>query len=81
MQDEIKTGLRRKSVRKIPGIVNWISVKGRTSYDAKAIKAAAIVAGVDVEQYKTIGEPSDRLTIEIETSTDVSMPDPASARA
>ena len=81
LQDEIKTGLRRKSVRKIPGIVNWISVKGRTSYDAKAIKAAAIVAGVDVEQYKTIGEPSDRLTIEIETSTDVSMPDPASARA
>jgi hypothetical protein len=81
LQDEIKTGLREKGVRKIPGVVNWSSVKGRTGYDNKAIKAAAIVAGVDVEQYKTTGEPSDRLTIEIETSTDVSMPGLAPTKA
>ena len=79
-----RIGLREKGVRKILGVVTWskVAAGGRTSYDNKVrIKAAAIIAGIDVEQYKTTGEPSDRLTIEIETSTDVSMPGPASAKA
>ena len=43
----------------------WTNVKGRESYDNKAIREAAAKAGVDVEQYQTVGEPTDRLTISV----------------
>ena len=63
LQDEIKNRLREKGVRRVPGIVNWSPVKGRSGYDNKGIQQAAIAAGVDIEQFATIGEPSDRLQI------------------
>lgn len=63
LQDELKTRLREKGVRKIPGVVSWSSVKGRQSYNNKAIQTAAIKAGIDIEQFSTVGEPTDRLTI------------------
>jgi hypothetical protein len=64
-QDALKARLREKGVRKIPGVLTWSHVKGRTSYDNKAIQAEAIAAGIDIEQFRTTGEPSDRLTISL----------------
>jgi hypothetical protein len=81
LQDAIKKRMRDKGIRKIPGVVSWSSVKGRGSYDNKAIREAASKAGIDVEQFQTIGEPTDRLTIQIGASTDDPMPGPAPAAA
>lgn len=64
-QDQIKSRLREKGVRKIPGVLQWSSVKGRTGFDNKAIQKAAVEAGVDLDQFKTQGEPSDRLVITV----------------
>lgn len=64
-QQAIRDRLRSHGVRKIPGVVNWSHVKGRTSYDNTAIRNAAVKAGVDVEQFSTVGEPTDRLTISV----------------
>ena len=63
MQNELKNRLREKGIRKVPGVLQWSTVKGRSGYDNKAVKEAAVKAGVDIEQYATQGEPSDRLTI------------------
>lgn len=66
LETDIKIRLREKGVKKIPGVLVWSPVKGRQSYDNKALKEAAIAAGVDVEQFSTVGEPTDRLLIQIE---------------
>ena len=68
LQDDLKTRLREKGVRKIPGVVSWSSVKGRETYDNKAIREAAAEAGVDVDSLKNTGEPMDRLTISVKPS-------------
>ena len=81
LQDAIKARLREKSVRKIPGVLTWSSVKGRTGYDNRAIKQAAVEAGVDIRQFETQGEPSDRLVIQIGSSKDEPMPGTATADA
>jgi len=65
LQDEIKSRLREKGVRKIPGVLQWSSVKGRTGFDNKAIQKAAVEAGVDLDQFKTTGEATDRLVITV----------------
>ncbi len=70
VQQDIRDRLRAKGVRKIPGIVNWSHVKGRVSYNNKAIQQAAIAAGIDIEQFSTVGEPTDRLTISVATATE-----------
>lgn len=62
-QQAIKDRMREKSVRKVPGVVVWSSVKGRVSYDYKGITEAAERAGVDIEEFSTVGEPTDRLQI------------------
>lgn len=69
-QQAIRDRLRSHGVRKIPGILNWSHVKGRTAYDNKAIQKAAIEAGVDIEQFSTVGEPTDRLTISVATAAE-----------
>lgn len=63
LQDDIKNRLREKGVKKIPGILTWSSVKGRLAYDDKGIRLAAAAAGVDVESFSRVGEPTDRLTL------------------
>ena len=63
LQDELKSRLREKGIRKIAGIVSWSAVKGRSGYDNKAVQAAAVAAGVDISLYATTGEPTDRLTL------------------
>ena len=62
-QDKLKARLREKGVRKVPGVVTWSSVKGRESWDNKGIREAAAGAGIDVDKYSTVGEPTDRLVI------------------
>ena len=64
-QTAIKNRLREKGVKKIPGVLSWSEVKGRQSFDNKALREAAIAAGVDVEQFSTVGDPTDRLLIQI----------------
>jgi hypothetical protein len=66
LETDIKTRLREKGVKKIPGVLSWSEVKGRQAYDNKALKQAAIEAGVDVEQFSTVGEKTDRLLIQID---------------
>jgi hypothetical protein len=65
LQDTIKNRLREKGIRKVPGVVTWSPVKGRSGYDNKALQAAAVAAGVDIGQFATQGEPGDRLVITI----------------
>jgi hypothetical protein len=66
LQDKIKTRLRETGFTKIPGVLEWTPVKGRSGYDNSAIKQLAVDAGLDVEQFKTTGEPTDRLTVTLE---------------
>jgi hypothetical protein len=72
VQHEIRERLRAKQVRRVDGedfSVVWSPVKGRHSYDMTALKAAALAAGVNVAEFETTGEPTDRL--------DIRMRDPA----
>jgi hypothetical protein len=62
-QEKIKQRLRDHNVRKIPGLVSWSLQKGRESYDYKSLKAAAEKAGVEIDKFMTVGEPTDRLTV------------------
>lgn len=67
-QDEIRNRLRAKGLRRVVGqgvAVSWSSVKGRQSYDHKAIREAAKQAGIDIEEFSTVGEATDRLTIQV----------------
>lgn len=63
MEDDIKTRMREKKIRRIPGVVTWSSVKGRSSYDNKAIKAKLESLGASIEEFETVGDPTDRLQV------------------
>jgi len=65
VQESIKERLRSRKIRKIPGVVTWSPQKGRLSYDMVAIRDAALAKGIDIEQYSTVGEPTDRLTVNL----------------
>lgn len=69
-QYKIKERLREKGIRKVPGVVTWSEVKGREGYDNKAIQAAAMAAGIDIKQFATVGEPTDRLTISVKSPSE-----------
>jgi hypothetical protein len=72
VQHEIRERLRAKALRRVAGddfSIVWAPVKGRQSFDVKALKAAAIAAGVDVAQFETIGEPTDRLDVRVQEHT------------
>jgi hypothetical protein len=61
--EEIKDRLREKNLRKIEGVLSWSDVKGRTSYDMKALAAKCKAKGISVEDYLQEGEGSSRLTL------------------
>lgn len=65
-QNALRERLRAKGQRKVTGdgiSVTWSAVKGRVSFDSKAIREAAEAAGIDISQFETVGEPTDRLVI------------------
>jgi hypothetical protein len=68
VEHDIRERLRFKGLRRVTGdgvTVTWSAVKGRPSYDDKRIREAAVEAGVDLAQYETAGEPTDRLVIRV----------------
>jgi hypothetical protein len=64
-QEVIRGRLREWDIRTVPGVVTLSGVKGRTSYDNEGLRAAAAAAGIDVERFMRIGEPSSRLLISL----------------
>lgn len=62
---QIKDTMRSKGIRRIPKVVTWSTVKGRDSWDMAALRTAAEDKGIDVEQYRTAGEPTDRLAVSV----------------
>jgi hypothetical protein len=72
LQHDIRERLRARGVSRIAGngvAVTWSSVKGRGSFDMKGIREAAAAAGVDLAQFETVGDPTDRLTIRLTATT------------
>ena len=66
IEHDLKERLRAKGQRRIVGdgvTVTWSAVKGRPSFDMKGIREAAAKAGIDLAEYETTGDPSDRLVI------------------
>jgi hypothetical protein len=68
LQREINNGLRARGFRRVVGdgvSVTWSPVRGRPAFDDKRIREAAAKAGVDLAEYETVGEPTDRLVIQV----------------
>jgi hypothetical protein len=69
VQHEIRERLRAKKLRRVADTdfsVLWNPVKGRVSMNIPALKKAATDAGVDISQFETIGDPTDRLDIRVQ---------------
>jgi len=67
-QQDIKDRLAANNVRRVDGDgvrLIWSAVKGRPSFDMKAIREAASAAGIDLAQFETTGAASDRLDIRV----------------
>jgi CRISPR/Cas system-associated exonuclease Cas4 (RecB family) len=68
LQEQIKELLRARKLRKIDAgdiKVTWSSVVGRPAYDMPGIKQAAAAAGIDIQKFERVGNPSDRLIIHV----------------
>lgn len=66
IEHQIKERLRAKGHRVIKDdniSVVWSAVKGRPSWNMPGIREAAERAGIDLSEYETVGDPSDRLVI------------------
>jgi hypothetical protein len=65
-KESIKEVLKQAGTRRAEGLgvrVTWAALKGRPSWNMPALRAAAEEAGLDLAEFETTGEPSDRLTI------------------
>jgi hypothetical protein len=69
LEQAIRDDLQAAGSKSLPGVVSWASVKGREGWDHEGVRAAAAAAGVDLAPFKTIGDPSDRLTITLKTES------------
>jgi hypothetical protein len=70
-QNDLREHLRAKGLRRVRGegvTIVWSAVKGRPSFDDKGIREAAAKAGVELAQFETVGESSDRIEIRIAAS-------------
>jgi hypothetical protein len=68
VQHTIRERLREKGLRRIDGngvTVSWSPVRGRTTIGAAELAAAAAAAGVDPKHFEKVGDPSDRLVIQV----------------
>jgi hypothetical protein len=68
IQEQIKERLRAKNLRRVDADavrIVWAAVKGRPAYDWPEIRKAAQAAGVDLQRFETVGNPTDRLTISV----------------
>lgn len=65
LQQSIRDDLQAAGSKSLPGIVQWASVKGREKWDVDGLTKAATAAGIDVATFKSVGPPSDRLTISL----------------
>ena len=68
IEHEIRERLRAKSLRHVAGngvSITWSPVKGRPSHDMQGIREAAEKAGVNLADYETVGDPTDRITVTI----------------
>lgn len=63
MQVQIKARLRDKGIRKVPGVVSWSEVKGRTTIDVPRLQEKLAEVGIDLGDYEKTGDPSDRFQI------------------
>jgi CRISPR/Cas system-associated exonuclease Cas4 (RecB family) len=66
MQHAIKELLKAHGLNKVEHdgvMVIWSPVKGRISFDMPALRAAAAKLGLNVQNFETVGDPTDRLTI------------------
>jgi hypothetical protein len=66
VEHEIRERLRAKALRRVIGngvSVVWSPVRGRPAYDMPAIRDAAEKAGVDLTEFVSVGDPTDRLVI------------------
>jgi len=63
LQQEIKDRMREKRVKRIEGVVNWYATAAPVRFMNKEIRARLLEMGEDLEEFTTVGEPSDRLVI------------------
>lgn len=66
LQELIKSRLRDLGLNRIEsdGIkLVWSPVKGRPSYDMPKLREAAAALGLDIQQFETVGQATDRLII------------------
>jgi hypothetical protein len=66
IQHTIKELLRMHELNRVAHdgiVVVWSPVKGRIAFDMVALRDAAQRLGLDVQQFETVGQPTDRLVI------------------
>ncbi|MGY3278158.1 hypothetical protein [Bradyrhizobium sp. S3.7.6] len=63
LQHKLKERLRAEGYRKVPGVVSWSPIAGKTTYDGVAMREALTELGINIEQFAKVGEPSDRFQI------------------
>jgi len=64
LKQDVKERLRDKGLRVVPGVVRWSAVKARQSWDVRAMREAMAAAGIDPEQFSTVGEPTDQFVVD-----------------
>jgi hypothetical protein len=64
LQDQIRSRLQELGTKKIPGMVSWNGVKGRVSWDTKAMLEELAKRGVDTTVFQSVGEPTTQLVID-----------------
>jgi hypothetical protein len=70
-EHEIREHMRAKGTRRVVGdgvAVTWSPVKGRTSFDMEGLRDAAEKVGIDISQFETVNDATDRLTITIQVT-------------
>jgi uncharacterized protein (UPF0335 family) len=66
LEELIKAAMANAGTRRIDSDVLrvvWSSLKGRPSWNMPALREAAERLGLDLGQFETVGDPSDRLTV------------------